>query len=370
MENFKNGLSQKGYWSDEQTLIAGEQLKQQSDLAKQLQASDDVSGSLSTSELDKIIPPEIKNDEFYRTILKLASREDIKTVLEIGSSAGDGSTEAFVEGLRDNRNKPSLFCIEVSRPRFAELQKRYKSVSFVKCYYASSVPLNRFLSEEEVIRFYSTTKTMLNNYQIDRILSWLQQDIKYVESSGVPDNGIQMIKRDNGIINFDMVLIDGSAFTAAAELDEVYGAKFILLDDINDIKNYNNYTSLSNDSNYSLIAENWNVRNGYAVFKKITIEPNSYVSVKSAVESVEGLMCPGQEEFLFNKVKLLSEDAVIVEIGSYKGRSTLAMAYACKGTNRKIYCIDTWDGNNSDFSERIFFDTWQENITKKGSTGM
>ncbi|OKH55464.1 glycosyl transferase family 1 [Calothrix sp. HK-06] len=96
----------------------------------------------------------------------------------------------------------------------------------------------------------------------------------------------------------------------------------------------------------------------------MTTQIANYYDIKSAVESVEGFMIPGQEEYLFNKVKSLPEDAVIVEIGSFKGRSTVAMSYACVGTKRKIYCIDTWDGNDSDFSERNFFEIWQENIQK------
>jgi len=106
--------------------------------------------------------------------------------------------------------------------------------------------------------------------------------------------------------------------------------------------------------------------NAYAMFKKVTVQPVSYTTIQSAVEAIQGLMVPGQEEYLFNKVKSLPNDAVIVEIGSYKGRSTVAMSYACIGTNRKIYCIDTWDGNDTDFSDRNFFDIWQENIEKNG----
>jgi glycosyltransferase involved in cell wall biosynthesis/predicted O-methyltransferase YrrM len=90
--------------------------------------------------------------------------------------------------------------------------------------------------------------------------------------------------------------------------------------------------------------------------------PSNYQMIQNNVESVEGFMIPGQEEYLFNKVKALPEDAVIVEIGSFKGRSTIAMAYACIGTNRKIYSIDTWDGNDSDFAERDFFEVWQNNV--------
>ncbi|MEG4918222.1 class I SAM-dependent methyltransferase [Microcoleus sp. B7-D4] len=106
--------------------------------------------------------------------------------------------------------------------------------------------------------------------------------------------------------------------------------------------------------------------NGYAIFKQVTVLPASYTVIQSAVEAIEGFMVPGQEEYLFNKVKSLPDDAAIVEIGSYKGRSTVAMAYACIGTNRKIYCIDTWDGNDIDFPDRNFLEIWQQNVKKNG----
>src|SRR6476646_5825129 len=86
------------------------------------------------SEFDRIIPPEVKDDEFYEAIQTLARETDIKTVLEIGSSSGAGSTEAFVKGLRHNPNHPTLFCMEISKPRFLALQKAYDREDFVKCY--------------------------------------------------------------------------------------------------------------------------------------------------------------------------------------------------------------------------------------------
>src|SRR3990167_6712350 len=78
------------------------------------------------SDLDNIIPPEIKNDSFYYAIYRLAKTEAISTILEIGSSSGDGSTEAFVLGLTENSFKPTLFCMEISMPRFTALKKRYE----------------------------------------------------------------------------------------------------------------------------------------------------------------------------------------------------------------------------------------------------
>jgi glycosyltransferase involved in cell wall biosynthesis len=231
-----------------------------------------MNSEMTNSELNRLIPPEIKNDEFYAVIQKIAREEDIKTVLEIGSSSGGGSTEAFVTGLRDNSNKPTLFCMEVSKTRFTELAKNYENDSFVKCYNVSSVSLEQFPDEKEVIEFYNTTQTNLNLYPLEQVLGWLRQDIEYVQNFGDSTNGIQKIKQENNINLFDLVLIDGSEFTGNVELDDVYGAKLIFLDDINTFKNYKNHHQLLADKNYTLVVQNASLRNGYSIFKIVDVE--------------------------------------------------------------------------------------------------
>ena len=223
---------------------------------------------IESSPLNQIILPEIKDDEFYTALKQVAREEDIQTVLEIGSSSGGGSTEAFVTGLRENPNQPTLFCMEVSKPRFAELQNRYSDCGFVKCYNLSSVSLEQFTEENEVVKFYSTKHTDLNYYTLDTVLAWLHQDREYVKNSGVSGDGIKKIKKQNNIDFFDAVLIDGSEFTGVAEFEEVYGAKIIILDDINTLKNYSNYQKLIADTNYVLVSQNPSLRHGYAIFKK------------------------------------------------------------------------------------------------------
>lgn len=220
------------------------------------------------SELDQIIPPEIKDDELYSLIMELASMPGIVTVLEIGSSAGGGSTEAFVSGLKKNPSNPQLFCMEVSQPRFAALQERYQKDSFVFCYNVSSVPISCFPSEREIELFYRFVPTALNNYPLEQVLGWLQQDIDYIRATDAPQKGIALIKQQHGITNFDMVLIDGSGFLGKAELEEVYGAAIIILDDINDFKNHHNRQRLLVDPDYELVRENLLLRNGYSIFRK------------------------------------------------------------------------------------------------------
>ncbi len=220
------------------------------------------------SELDFIIPPEIKNDDFYFAIYRIAKNEPVKTILEIGSSSGEGSTEAFVRGIFENPEKPSLFCMELSAPRFQALQNRYRDNSQVVCYNVSSIPLELFPSETDVLDFMRTKRSNLSGLPEDLIIGWLRQDIEYVTSAKVPTNGIEMIKNDRGLECFDVVLIDGSEFTGFQELNLVYGAKFILLDDICCFKNYYSFQKLSADSSYELIEKNESLRNGYAIFKK------------------------------------------------------------------------------------------------------
>ncbi len=216
--------------------------------------------------LDDIIAGEIVNDEFYRAIRRYAASTEVKTILEIGSSAGSGSTRAFVDGINGSSSRAQLYCMEVSEPRFEELKNAYRHCDFVHAFNLSSVPLSAFPSEETVTHFYQAHHTNLNKYSLETILGWLRQDIAYITAHCKDVCGIKQIMQDEKLGGFDLVLIGGSEFTGRAELSEVIGAKVLMLDDINAYKNFENYQILKADPNYTLAEEDWGLRNGYAVF--------------------------------------------------------------------------------------------------------
>lgn len=220
--------------------------------------------------MENIIQPEILNDEFHATLKRYALRHDLKKFLEIGSSSGGGSTDAFVNSIkqRDDASEVRLFCMEVSRIRFKALANHYAAEDFVRCYNISSIPANELPSKEEVINFYNSTHTTLNNYPLETVLDWLRQDIEYIKNSGSDVNGIRLIKQANQIQNFDMVLIDGSEFTGERELFDTTGAKVIALDDVNAFKCWNAYQILLHTTHYELKEHNFSLRNGYAIFEK------------------------------------------------------------------------------------------------------
>src|SRR5688572_8848469 len=204
------------------------------------------------SSLDRLIPPEILQDELYALIERLARTEKLHNVLEIGSSAGQGSTAAFVAGIRANPHRPKLFCLELSKVRFEALRRAYADFPEMHCYNASSVPLSAFPGEDEVATFYHAADTTLRRFPLAEVLAWLAADKAYLASSNLPDRGIEQIQREHHIERFDLVLIDGSEFTGRAELDLVYGARLILLDDVRGFKNAHNFQRLLADPAYIL----------------------------------------------------------------------------------------------------------------------
>jgi glycosyltransferase involved in cell wall biosynthesis len=218
--------------------------------------------------LERIIPPEIKNDELYELISALAAREPLRHVLEIGSAAGGGSTEAFVKGLSRNPGNPMLFCIEVSRSRFKVLRETYKHLDFVRCYNMSTVAPDEFPTERAVADFYAGERSSLSKFPLPTVLDWLRQDKRYVRDAGVESGAIERIMAEHAIREFDLVLIDGSEFTGELEFRKIYGAKFILLDDTTTYKNFAVRRRLLDDPNYELLADNRGLRNGYSAFRR------------------------------------------------------------------------------------------------------
>jgi hypothetical protein len=220
------------------------------------------------SPLDRLIAPEIHADRLYRWLEKVSATPGVSHILEIGASSGAGSTEALVAGALKNPVRPVIHCLEVSKVRFDALASRYADVPFVRCYNLSSVPLDRFPEESDVDAFRRRVWTRFRFIARDTVMRWLRADIDYLQRQGLSQPGIEIVRREVGIDTFDAVLIDGSEFSGPADLDEVYGARFVLLDDIRSYKNYDNHQRLMSDTSYRLLAKG-RVRNGFAVFERV-----------------------------------------------------------------------------------------------------
>ncbi len=106
---------------------------------------------------------------------------------------------------------------------------------------------------------------------------------------------------------------------------------------------------------------------GMAIYKHVHPIDREFWQVYPTINSIEGfLVSPVQERWLFRTAKSLPDKAIIVEIGSFKGRSTCSLAYGCRGTNKHVFAIDTFEGNDIDFTYRGFFEEFLYNIERCG----
>ena len=90
--------------------------------------------------------------------------------------------------------------------------------------------------------------------------------------------------------------------------------------------------------------------------------------VKKLVQEVDGFLTDSEGEFLYNAAKKCEGKGVIVEIGSWKGKSTIWLASGTKIKNiMKIYAIDPHTGGTSlEFKNKDIktFKDFKNNIKK------
>lgn len=174
-----------------------------------------------------------KNDELCHAIHDLARDEDIKQILIIGGALGQVATEAVLAGAQENMAKPSVFCISTRRHKF--VNNRRKLSLFINWYHVSPYDSDTFPHKLNI----TINKIMLEN----RIR--------------IPD----------------LLLIDGSELVgrlagAGSLRNQLHGARFVVLEDIDRPFNQENYIALTKDSSYVLMDYNPGLRNGYAIFEK------------------------------------------------------------------------------------------------------
>ena len=195
------------------------------------------------------------NDPFGQALAKYSKGKKIG--LEIGGGTGDGSTQCiFTE---------KLFSIEINPDRIGRHRMNLEAKGGVSIY-GSAVTRDLWMDKLDILGFYTNKKTNLNQYSLDVVNGWYSECFDMAKE--FKTNAIEDIHFDHNV-DFDFVLIDGSPFSGKAELrclrPFLADKAIIALDDVNDIKNFDNYHKLK--GNVELLWEDWGVRNGAAIFQ-------------------------------------------------------------------------------------------------------
>lgn len=93
---------------------------------------------------------------------------------------------------------------------------------------------------------------------------------------------------------------------------------------------------------------------------------SQFKEIKKIIDTVDGYLTDEEGLFLYNSAKNCSKNGVIVEIGSWKGKSTICLAKGSKaGKKEKVYAIDPHTGaseHKKAFGKIWTFDEFKRNI--------
>jgi hypothetical protein len=177
-----------------------------------------------------------RNNNLFRAIREVTRDEEIKTALVAGLRVAKVGIEALVAEDDRIRTVPSIFCVS-----------RSEHLSKESCTAESAGPR---------IKWYAIAKSSDPENPAE----------------GIGDV-VRKIKRENGITQFDVVLIDNSdpLDQAAVRGDleaEMGAAKVVILNDIVSPIGYGKYLGLLESSDYALVEHNPDSGRGYAIFRR------------------------------------------------------------------------------------------------------
>ncbi|MGR4925902.1 glycosyltransferase [Bradyrhizobium sp. CAR08] len=175
-----------------------------------------------------------RNDEFYKQIYDLARGEKVATALVIGADQRWRGTQALIAGFREREEQSRVICLK--------MRGRHEATA------------NGQAPEEDLVKWYGPLP---------------------LDSGDLRDQfqkAITRIREDNNIVQFDILLINGTVRSQGESVYETLHellrkAKYVLLDDVSNVRIHEVYRRLKNDGRHRVIDENPALRDGYAVFE-------------------------------------------------------------------------------------------------------
>ena len=188
--------------------------------------------------------------DFGKIIYELAADPSNRIFVDIGTWNGLGSTKCFIEAMKKNKSA-KLFTIENNSEKFES----------AKSYWTNTI-------EEYKIDVRFLNGSLISNDSID---SWLESNNIVLDGQHQywleidKANSVNIV--DLNVDSIDILLIDGSEYSGYLELMLLKDiSKYIILDDVNSLKNKMSREYLIESDSFDLVKEDLELRNGYSIF--------------------------------------------------------------------------------------------------------
>jgi hypothetical protein len=197
-----------------------------------------------------------EDSKFGKILTELASDDNNKIILEVGTWDGQGTTKCLVKGVLNQRNplNAHIYSIEANKDFFNKAVKHWNNgPKFL--HLINGTLHSDILSPHEI-----TTHPLFHKVKAHYNL-WYDDEKNSVKNS--PTVRIQT--------PVDFAILDGGEFSTEGDWNVVkkQNPKIVALDDTSVIKCYNIRKELMNSPYWKVLYDEPNDRNGWAVFERI-----------------------------------------------------------------------------------------------------
>jgi hypothetical protein len=199
-------------------------------------------------------------------IYDLVSRKDINNIVEIGTWNGYGSTECIRKSIVDNNKENyTVYSLETNEKMYYQAIQREFPKNF-------NIILGRIIDEDDLnwMNWDEYFNSPEGYYHAGSKREWLNEDLYNLR---LVENKIDLIPK-----RIDLLILDGGEFTTYPEYLKIgHRARFIILDDTNQLKCQKIREELINREGYTILLDELNDRCGYLIVENETFKNTTYL---------------------------------------------------------------------------------------------
>jgi hypothetical protein len=186
-------------------------------------------------------------------IYNITKREDVNTIVEIGTWNGEGSTMCVIKSLMDLKIKKEFISVEL-------YPDMYEKANLFLSKYKDYVTLlnGRIIEYEDAFWFDHNSINFMSD---EHARLYYKKDLDYLKTT------IDVFEKMPEKI--DLLILDGGEYTTYPEWIKLKDkTKIVVLDDSKILKCSKIRQEILDSGNYQILYDNLNVRNGFSVFEK------------------------------------------------------------------------------------------------------
>lgn len=195
--------------------------------------------------------------ELGNIIYDICKRDDVISIVDIGTWNGLGSTRCIYQSIIDNNKKNYIVKSIEANTEFYKIAKnnipKLENFTLIN---------GRIIESKDIIDIDKCSDHFFIEYDRNIQKRWLEEDIRNYNNI---NNVLSEIPE-----KIDLLILDGGEFSSLAEFNILKDrSRFIILDDTRCIKNYETSNFIRNNKDLYNIMIDSNDRNGFLVAERI-----------------------------------------------------------------------------------------------------